>query len=321
VKIFLHTALLLTGTAVLLLSGSLASAAACSLPNTFTNGQTADATLVMQNFNALLACINSGSAPGGSANSLQYNAGGGILGGVSPLTNGQLAVGSTGNPPQPATITAGAGITVANSPGSITIGATGGGGATGLYNQVMSATPTSAGTGLTSWLNQGTATVADTAVGIAISDTNGNQLRVRYKAAPTPPYTITALVGDTTPGVNTPVMGIGWYDGTSKLHVVDMVYNNGWGVEVTKWNSVSSWNSYDFSPTPIITNPLWLQIRDDGTSIYFRYSVDGANFYTLYNSAKSGAWLGSSGYNNIMFFISTNANNVIGTLMSWTQGS
>lgn len=46
---------------------------------------------------------------------------------LGPLTNGQLAIGSTGADPSAATLTAGTGITIANGAGSITVNATGGG--------------------------------------------------------------------------------------------------------------------------------------------------------------------------------------------------
>lgn len=44
---------------------------------------------------------------------------------VGPLTNGQLMIGSTGNPPVPGTLTAGAGISITNGVGTITIAASG----------------------------------------------------------------------------------------------------------------------------------------------------------------------------------------------------
>lgn len=56
-----------------------------------------------------------------------------IVGGASNaltsilLTNGQLAIGNTGNDPTAATITPGSGVTIANGTGSITISAAGGG--------------------------------------------------------------------------------------------------------------------------------------------------------------------------------------------------
>src|ERR1700733_1125474 len=118
-----------------LVASSQLALAQCALPNTFSNGQTADATQVMANFNALIACL----APGGSTNSVQYNIGSGVLGGVGPLTNGQLIIGSTGAAPQAQTLTAGTGISITNGAGSVTVSATGGVGLNGLYRQVMSA--------------------------------------------------------------------------------------------------------------------------------------------------------------------------------------
>lgn len=46
---------------------------------------------------------------------------------LGPLTNGQLAIGNTGNDPSAATLTAGTGVTITNGAGSITINAAGGG--------------------------------------------------------------------------------------------------------------------------------------------------------------------------------------------------
>lgn len=46
---------------------------------------------------------------------------------LGPLTNGQLAIGSTGNDPSAATLTAGTGISITNGAGSITISGTGSG--------------------------------------------------------------------------------------------------------------------------------------------------------------------------------------------------
>lgn len=52
---------------------------------------------------------------------------GGELSEVGPLTNGQLAVGSTGNAPVATTLTAGTGVAITNGAGSITVSTTGGG--------------------------------------------------------------------------------------------------------------------------------------------------------------------------------------------------
>lgn len=62
----------------------------------------------------------SGATPGGSTNSVQFNAGGGVLGGITPLTNGQLVVGQTSAAPLGKTLSGDA--TLAAS-GALTISA------------------------------------------------------------------------------------------------------------------------------------------------------------------------------------------------------
>lgn len=297
--------------------------AACTLPFQLTNGQSADATQVMANFNALVACLNNG-VPGGSTNAIQYNAGSGTLGGVGPLTDGQLVIGTTGGAPQAQTLTAGPGITVTNGPGAITIGTAGLNGA-GLYHQIMSATPTSASTGLTNWLNQGSAAVADSAVGISItvqpSGTSAN-LTGRFMAAPTPPYKITALIAATRSSNSFSGVGIGWYDGVGKLQTIFFTTNNGGGniIQLINWNSITSNTVVSQTFNNAYSQPIWLQIQDDGTSVTLGVSQDGANFLSFPSIVKSSGFLGANGYSNIGFFINPQGGGLtFGTLMSWTR--
>lgn len=299
-----------------------AARAQCVLPYALTNGQPADAAQVMANYNALLACLT----PGGSTNAIQYNAGSGTLGGVGPLTDGQLIIGSTGNPPQAQTLTAGSGISITNAPGSVTIAATGAASINGLYRQVMSATPTSASTGLTNWLNQGTAVVSDSAVGLTIdAPPVGTALSLvgRYKAAPTPPYTIRALLGVTRNTNSYNGVYLGWYDGTAKLHIMHFQSVNGGAsaIGVGRWSSATSYVSGDFqSANNAFSQPIWFQIQDDGTNVSFAFSQDGANFLPVYSVAKASGYLGATGYSNLIFIVDPRGTSrTLGTLMSWTQ--
>jgi hypothetical protein len=287
-----------------------------------TNGQTPDATQMMADFTALISCLNAG----GSANAIQYNAGSGTLGGVGPLTDGQVVVGSTGNAPQAQTVTAGSGIAVTSGSGSVTVATTAGTTATGLYRQVMSATPTSSGTGLTSWLNQGISVVTDSAVGLSIDapQSGGTKLTGRYMAAPATPYTITALVSATRNSAVASAVGIGWYDGTAKLHVLSNIVPNAnfWPLlQVAKYASVTGLAGTDFvSAQTNFSLPMWFQLRDDGTNVSFAFSQDGANFLTVFSVAKSSGYLGASGYDNVIFFVNPQSTgDTIGTLLSWTQ--
>jgi hypothetical protein len=292
--------------------------AQCALPHTLTNTQPADATQVMANFNALVACFNLG----GATNALQYNAGSGALGGVGPLTNGQIVIGSTGNAPQAAALTAGTGISITNSPGNISIAATS---PEGLYRQVMSSTPTSASIGLANWLNQGTATVTDSATGVCIdAPTTGTTVNTlgRYGAAPTPPYKITALIAATRASTSYSGVGIGWYDGTSKMHVLNYATNNGAApvLTVNRLTNAASYSTNDFgSSANAFAQPIWLQVGDDGTNVSFAFSQDGTNFLTVFSVAKASGFLGASGYGNLLFFVDPRGGRTLGTIMSWTQ--
>ena len=105
--------------------GCLSSAAyaSCSVPVQINNGQIADASQVMTNFNAVAGCVD--SAPNGAANSIQTKASTGGFLGIGPLADGQVLIGATGAAPAIATMTAGTGIAISNGPGSIMLSATG----------------------------------------------------------------------------------------------------------------------------------------------------------------------------------------------------
>jgi hypothetical protein len=60
-------------------------------------------------------------------NSLLYIGASGLVTEIGPLSDGELIIGDTGNPPQASTLTAGTGISISNAAGSITIDSSGGG--------------------------------------------------------------------------------------------------------------------------------------------------------------------------------------------------
>lgn len=296
--------------------------AQCTLPHTIANGQAADASKLMANFNALVSCIS----PGGATNAIQFNVGSGALAGVGPLTNGQLLIGSAGTSPQAQTLTAGSGIVVTNNPGSVAIAAGASTTASGLYRQVMSATPSSASTGLINWVNQGTAVLIDSAIGLSIdAPPSGNVARGvgLFKAAPTPPYTIRALIAATRNSNSFSGVNLGWYDGTSKLHVLGYDTNGGGAAvfRLWRWNSPTSPFAANFnSALNGFSQPIWLQLQDDGTNVSFGFSQDGANFLNLFSIAKSSGFLGANGYRNLIFMLNPQgASHTIGTLLSWTE--
>ena len=317
----IRAAILASTLALLLMAAGHAPAhAKCALPHVLSNGEVPDADKMMANFNALVACL----AVAGSANAIQYNAGSGSLGAVGPLADGQLAIGSTGAAPQAQTLTAGTGISIANASGSITVAATAGTAGTGIYRQVMSATPTAASTGLGSWVNQGSSVVSDSPVGITIdapSSATAN-LSGRYVVAPTAPYTLTALVSATRTTPTGGSVGIGWYDGSSKLQGIYIFNNiNAPYIAVRCYASPTVLSTVNFtSNLNGFSMPVWFRITDDGTNVTFAFGYDGANFLTVYSTTKSAGFLGASGYSNLLFFVDPGSgSHTFGMLLSWTQ--
>ena len=256
---------------------------------------------------------------------------------LSDLAQAVAATGAIASPNAPVVlpnsgVTAGsytlASITV-NAQGLVTAASNGSASGGGLWSGSLSTKPTSANTGLTNWLNQGGASVADSANGISITapTSTGDNLRVRYKAAPgSTPYSFKALVGLTCNPANFSLAGIGWHDGT-KLQVIDLVYSTGWKIEVTSWTNVTTFSTGNFASTAIMGNPIWLRIRDDGTNVTWGWSISGDDndFITLFSVAKASGFLGASGYSNVLFFCDRNgtspASSAIATLLSWAQGS
>lgn len=259
--------------------------AACTVPNTLTNGQTADASQVMANFNSVLGCVN--TAPAGSTNALQYNAGSGAFGGLGPLTNGQIAIGSTGNAPQAAQLTAGSGITITNGPGNITIS-----GAATPYTPPKLANFT--------WGNQPSGTTAaDTNTGLAIYQPDaGFNIGVLWDNTAIPGSTnFTVTTGFNLSGLSSGYLvgGIAIGDGTGKFVTFLLVNEITVGAFELEgpgdWNSYTSRASYG-SSYPILPTMNLLRVNYDRTN--FNISI-GSDINSLVQVASfpANAFLGT----------------------------
>lgn len=196
----------------------------------------------------------------------------------------------------------------------------------GLFGAILSAVPTAANTGLSNWQNQNSAAVSDSAIGIALSASsngNANNIRLRTKTAPSTPYTITALMAMTPADFSKfASLQFGWTDGT-KIQAIELSQRDTSPsplLYVNSYSTVSAFNASHLAGTiSTITFREWVQIADDGTTVSFRWSADGANFQTFYSVAKASGYLGSSGYSNIAFGINPYGTALKGTLLSYAE--
>ena len=270
----------------------------------------------MANFNAISSCIASVGLPGGAPNALQYNAGGGNLGGIGPLSNGQLVIGVTGGPPQATTLTAGPGITITNSAGAIAISGSGGGPYTA---------PTAANF---VWGNQPAGTTAtDTSTGLAMFeppqsgdnvvsfwDING------YPTSPSSAAPFVATLGFRGSMFRTAYQRVGLVigDNTGKLIDVELGNDNGsYYYVINYWSSNTSMQNYSVHAYyPPAGEGIFVRIKDDGTNLQFGIGND-LNAIVMVDTVSRTAFL-TSGPNKIGLFEDWPDNNHFGAPLGAT---
>jgi hypothetical protein len=280
-------------------------------------------------------CWTAQNAPGGS-----FSAGGDLAGSSSSqqvvgVNSVPLCTGFTPTNSQVLT------YTTASSPNPCWTAAAGGGGgsATGLFSQIMSATPTLSGTGLTTAYNQaGTFSATNGPTGITVEDSVSNSSDLNegvVRVYPSTPFTLTTLFSVPLAGTNGTSAGpwgqiIVASDLTSsgKLESFGVgvrnqsPYFSGFDVLGFKWNNATSYNTYAYSDylSSVYVAPayMWIEYKDDGTTVTVSRSTDGSYYKTLMSETKSSGFLGASGYSYIGIGLDNFNNEGGSTLMSWT---
>jgi hypothetical protein len=277
----------------LVFGGVCAANATCTLPYQLTNGQTADATQVMANLNALTTCL-ANAAPGGSTNAVQFNNGSGTFGGAGPLTNGQLIIGSAGNAPQAQNLTAGTGITITNSAGGITIATSGGsgGGVDWLYFSAVVQPTASNFTLRTSTTAPAGAALSATSRGMLLSSTSvaNSTAMMADLALPAGHWQATMLYVYSGPinSYNMPCIAVRDTVNNKSVQFGIGGSNGGWRFDYQKLSGGIGLNTYSGDtadgdvglPTP--AGPIWSRLTYDGTNLIWAFSRDGEHFVTAY---------------------------------------
>lgn len=188
----------------------------------------------------------------------------------------------------------------------------------GLFAPVI-VTPTTSSTGFTTALNQSaTFTASNNAAGITLIETAPQTGTNSYEgivgAYPSAPFTKTFLLSNVAPATST---ASNWeYAGfiittttastSPAMQMYTGIYNGGNQIAVQGTTNLthSDTGTTIASITPLTYLPyMWLQYQDDGTNIYFRYSLDGSNWVKLYSVAKSSSYLGASGFGYLGVFL------------------
>jgi hypothetical protein len=175
------------------------------------------------------------------------------------------------------------------------------------------------------WINQGGASVSTTNGGIYLLGpaTTGPNFRIRKKAAPATPYTITVAFLPAMLALNFQNAGLVFREaGTGELHSCQVAMNTASISPILgsiKWSSPTAFSAdYVTSRGVAITGVVWLRIADNGTSRICSYSSDGQNFIQFHSVSRTDFLTADE----VGFFVNdeTNTFAVSMTLLSWKQG-
>jgi hypothetical protein len=278
----------------LVLSGLGAAEAQCpALPNTLTNGQTADATQVMANFNQLETCLNSGLLLVPPVSSLAVTGPGG---GTATIQNPAATTNYNFNLPS-GPGTPGQFLTSAGGTNPLTWTTAPSANPPPLIDGIPVGRPTGSSF---SWLNQGGASYAEYTNGpitLTIPAQSGDQLRGIGQAPPSStPYTLTVKIDTMLWGKDYYVAGIYILDSGGKM--LTLAYQTSTGgsqsqhaIGVTRWNSATSFSATQKTEQISESRTWWLRINNDGTNWNLSLSPNGADWIAFYSEGLT-AFLG-----------------------------
>jgi len=174
-----------------------------------------------------------------------------------------------------------------------------------------------------SWANQGSCSVSSTYGGEILTFVKGSSdsLRVRYLAAPSTPYTITALLVINMTPTSYNMAGLCFYNSSSgKLCTLCFQLGSSGYLELARqnWNTTTSFSAtVTNTPIALAAGEVWLRITDDGTNFKFYASVDRVN-WVLCETVSRTAFLTPQ---SVGYIADQTANLFDSTawLLDWTQ--
>lgn len=301
----------------------------------------------------------SGSRPlgggGGSGTVTSVGSGSGLTGGpittsgtlsLAPIADQRFLANFSGGAlaPQALQLVAGANITFSATTTSLTLSASTGTGS-GITSIIAGigltgGTITTSGTialgapihpdfttpvdGDFAWINQGTASITVNASGgiyLFAPNATGNNLRVRKKASPATPYTVTAVMLPAMFGVASPSAGLVFRQASDGKLVSFDAQSNGTDafLGIEHWSGPTT-----FSAQPFVVKllyeyaPVTLRIADNGTSRLYSISQDGYNFIQVFSETRTTFMTATE----IGFYVNSGSvtYSAGATVLSWVQG-
>lgn len=149
--------------------------------------------------------------------------------------------------------------------------------------------------GLSTWVNQGSATVTTTNGGIVLFGPGGgntNNTVLRVKSAPATPYTITACIIPGMPCKSFLGCGISFRESSSgKLQNVGYTFNTAltpaFQIQAEKWTTATASSAAYVAVGAPLAVPIFLRITDNGTNRISYFSTDGVNFTQFHSVVRT----------------------------------
>lgn len=191
------------------------------------------------------------------------------------------------------------------------------------YDALMSDLPTQESTGLSTWVNQSNASVADTPVGMTIhnpSTSSGAVTGLKKSASGISSVTALAAVTATIASGSYGNVMIGLTDGTKfELFGIGARGAASGFTHLGRFTDFNTWQTNIIEEDVMSLNsPIWLRILLSGGNTKYQWSADGYNFITS-RSHSTSEFLASAD----SFIFAANKTNAAGdtyaTLMSWAE--
>lgn len=175
------------------------------------------------------------------------------------------------------------------------------------------------------WVNQNSASITQVGDGVVLTGAAAGsgdwEWAMRVKSAPSTPYTITAYIVPSPTRQDFRFDGLIFRaSGDGKFSAFGNAYNSFGGAQVMWANNYSGPTA---SNATLLSSgwaanhtPYWLQISDDGSDRYYRYSTNGTTFVQFYTEGRTTYFTADQ----VGFGINRRAAGTpILTVLSWTE--